>query len=461
MPPAINLLVVGECGDGKSTLIDGLRDKSKSSQPLCGKSPQGVTKQVTVYPCGTCAGVTLNLVDTPGVGDNGVPPSDLVNKIEHALEYQDLPGGIRGILVTTPVPDGRIRLGAQVVQAIVQKGFLAVDGRDKFSNVILVGTKTDKADKDDKMNFMDGLGGNPSVRHVFFQDSAVKNPLCVMVSRQDYSPLYAAIQQLPAACIQFQRPRKEVMSQALAETLGAGIRQMQEDVQSQQKQMELLRRQALEEKSLRQQEAARQQERMRQLQIQAEERQRREREEQRRFEEEMQEATEAAACWRVLHRQECHCPRFIHPARCDGCMMDPLRGIRFRCAQCPDYDLCESCHAEMDHPHTMLPVHSGIVCDQCDRPLRGIRHMCTVCLDSDSGDSYDLCHDCFIQHGHRHKMLEVHQVKCDGCGQQPLIGKRFTCSKCPGYDLCQTCHRRGVHRHDMTMHTEGLHCSVQ
>ena len=31
---------------------------------------------------------------------------------------------IDGVIVTTPVPDGRVKLGAQVVQLLVEHGFL-------------------------------------------------------------------------------------------------------------------------------------------------------------------------------------------------------------------------------------------------------------------------------------------------------------------------------------------------
>ena len=45
----INLLVVGECGDGKSTLINAMRDKSKSTEAVSGKHPKGVTKEARVF----------------------------------------------------------------------------------------------------------------------------------------------------------------------------------------------------------------------------------------------------------------------------------------------------------------------------------------------------------------------------------------------------------------------------
>jgi len=48
---------------------------------------------------------------------------------------------------------------------------------------------------------------------------------------------------------------------------------------------------------------------------------------------------------------------------CDGCNMIPIRGIRFKCTACPDYDLCESCEAknihDPDHPLLKLKVRVG------------------------------------------------------------------------------------------------------
>eukprot|EP00440_Ansanella_granifera_P064714 gb/GFBE01070165.1/.p1 GENE.gb/GFBE01070165.1/~~gb/GFBE01070165.1/.p1 ORF type:complete len:845 (+),score=232.11 gb/GFBE01070165.1/:1-2535(+) len=45
-------------------------------------------------------------------------------------------------------------------------------------------------------------------------------------------------------------------------------------------------------------------------------------------------------------------------------------------------------------------------------------------------------------------VVEVHQyVGCDGCGQQPLVGKRFKCNLCPDYDLCSACHEHRQHVH--------------
>jgi ZZ type zinc finger protein len=42
--------------------------------------------------------------------------------------------------------------------------------------------------------------------------------------------------------------------------------------------------------------------------------------------------------------------------RCDGCNMNPIRGIRYKCLNCPDYDICSNCDASMVHDPTHLTV---------------------------------------------------------------------------------------------------------
>jgi hypothetical protein len=47
----------------------------------------------------------------------------------------------------------------------------------------------------------------------------------------------------------------------------------------------------------------------------------------------------------------------IHPnIICDGCGMEPLRGIRYKCTVCSDFDLCGDCESTGQHPmdHILL-----------------------------------------------------------------------------------------------------------
>ena len=49
----------------------------------------------------------------------------------------------------------------------------------------------------------------------------------------------------------------------------------------------------------------------------------------------------------------------VHPnVQCDGCEK-PVRGDRFKCTTCPDYDLCHQCHCRGVHgDHDMLCIRT-------------------------------------------------------------------------------------------------------
>ena len=42
--------------------------------------------------------------------------------------------------------------------------------------------------------------------------------------------------------------------------------------------------------------------------------------------------------------------------KCNGCGCVPVTGIRFKCTQCPDFDFCELCEADTEHPHPFLKI---------------------------------------------------------------------------------------------------------
>lgn len=41
---------------------------------------------------------------------------------------------------------------------------------------------------------------------------------------------------------------------------------------------------------------------------------------------------------------------------CDGCECTPVKGIRYKCSVCPNFDYCEKCETEKPHPHPFLKI---------------------------------------------------------------------------------------------------------
>lgn len=180
---------------------------------------------------------------------------------------------------------------------------------------------------------------------------------------------------------------------------------------------------------------------------------------------------------------------------CDGCDQQ-VRGVRYKCTQCHDYDLCSACETKGTHDrtHTMFKiaepsagcpafnttlapapapapapatanpittVHRRILCDRCtpttSLPIVGARYKCLEC------DNFDLCEPCVLlnedvgAHKLTHRMERfVEQapysppprpsvgafhtlVSCDECLATPIVGIRYKCLECGDYDLCEKC----------------------
>ncbi|KAJ3123163.1 hypothetical protein HK098_002128 [Nowakowskiella sp. JEL0407] len=89
---------------------------------------------------------------------------------------------------------------------------------------------------------------------------------------------------------------------------------------------------------------------------------------------------------------------------CRACN-EEICGTRYACLQCEDYDLCRTCqlssHAIHPADHNLLSipwrndltnVHYDIVCDGCQQSnFSGIRYKCASCPD------FDLCEKCYIK----------------------------------------------------------------
>jgi hypothetical protein len=103
----------------------------------------------------------------------------------------------------------------------------------------------------------------------------------------------------------------------------------------------------------------------------------------------------------------------VHFAICDSCRAR-IRGIRHKCKECRDYDLCETCVVDKEQVH---PSHSF---QAIEKPVAPVASVCPfVQREADSSKA-------------------IHWATCDQC-QKRIIGLRFKCEACDDYDLCGEC----------------------
>ena len=45
-----------------------------------------------------------------------------------------------------------------------------------------------------------------------------------------------------------------------------------------------------------------------------------------------------------------------HNAKCTGCGIQPIVGIRYKCTICPIFNFCSECESSIVHPHNMVKM---------------------------------------------------------------------------------------------------------
>jgi CRISPR/Cas system-associated protein Cas10 (large subunit of type III CRISPR-Cas system) len=61
---------------------------------------------------------------------------------------------------------------------------------------------------------------------------------------------------------------------------------------------------------------------------------------------------------------------------CDVCRVSPIKGIRYRCITCADYDLCAVCENLTEHVHALIKLRRP---DKADAE-RSQTHLNTTCI---------------------------------------------------------------------------------
>lgn len=211
--PCPKLIVVGECGDGKSTIVNAIRRCGEATAEV-GLNPRGVTKFPGIY-LGDIRGKEVVIVDTPGIGDRDVTPGFVAGMVDKALGG----GQINGIIMCSKIANGRVSLGGQMVQLLLELGIMAEGG--KYENVILCGTQADRCSAEEIQFFRTEILG-------YFNSSAeaggsltrvavVKNP---RGGQPDIRELEDQILSLPAATIRYTAPSSEAIGKGVADIMG-------------------------------------------------------------------------------------------------------------------------------------------------------------------------------------------------------------------------------------------------
>ena len=114
-------------------------------------------------------------------------------------------------------------------------------------------------------------------------------------------------------------------------------------------------------------------------------------------------------------------PEIHYHVTCDGCKVNPLRGTRYKCKKCENFDFCEDCYNKNkeSHGHDFIKIMHPRCRNRLGHPNRN-----------------------YLNRGILHS-----KVMCDGCGMLPIEGWRYKCAICEDYNLCENCEERIGRKH--------------
>lgn len=154
-------LLIGGSGEGKSTLMNRLKDDKHDRAAIWDKqSTNGTTKNVKAYDCKPFGGKQMTLWDSCGVNDKGNGQDNgiisTVPNLMSQLNYHFRENMLDFVLVTFKVSgmSGATSLSTQVAQELVNLKFVRAK-KDAYRNIILAGTFWDTAYPHEKKVFQE------------------------------------------------------------------------------------------------------------------------------------------------------------------------------------------------------------------------------------------------------------------------------------------------------------------
>jgi len=115
---------------------------------------------------------------------------------------------------------------------------------------------------------------------------------------------------------------------------------------------------------------------------------------------------------------------------CDECQLPIGLGDRWKCIECPNYDLCDKCKDLNPpvHPHQFRKIEDS----RRESPQASRRESETNSYKATAVSVPDYKRK-------REEQLKHAGITCDGCKCLIVKGNRWKCTECPDYDLCDEC----------------------
>ena len=114
-------------------------------------------------------------------------------------------------------------------------------------------------------------------------------------------------------------------------------------------------------------------------------------------------------------------PEIHFHVTCDGCKVKPIRGTRYKCKKCDNFDFCEDCYNKnkVSHGHDFIKIEHPRCRNRLGHPNKD-----------------------YMNRGIIHS-----KVMCDECGMLPISGWRYKCILCDDYNLCENCEEKIGRKH--------------